>query len=95
MAVYPNPVPSGGTIKLKQSDFADVGEDGEEDRCVKYSLYSTRGSLILIGDASPFCEGQGLTMPEVPGIYYLLLEGKNGKRWTVKIAVGEKTHVSY
>ncbi|MDR0688399.1 MAG: hypothetical protein LBF55_06940 [Prevotellaceae bacterium] len=87
VAVYPNPVAAGGFIKLKQSSFADDGEE-EEERYVKYSLFSSQGSLILRGDASPLYEGQGLAMPQVPaGIYHLLLEGKNGKRWVAKVAV--------
>jgi hypothetical protein len=87
VAVYPNPVAAGGFIKLKQSGFAD-GEEEEEERYVKYSLFSSQGSLILTGDASPLYEGQGLAMPQVPaGIYHLLLEGRNGKRWVAKVAV--------
>jgi hypothetical protein len=55
---------------------------------VKYSLFSSQGSLILTGEASPLYEGQGLAMPLVPaGIYHLLLEGKSGKRWVAKVAV--------
>jgi hypothetical protein len=88
MAVYPNPVPSGGTIKLKQVNLFD-GED-EDNRYLKYSLYDTQGRLILRGDASPLYEGQGLIMPHTSGIYHLLLESKTGKRWVVKIAVGDK-----
>jgi uncharacterized repeat protein (TIGR02543 family) len=88
VAVYPNPVSAGGFIKLKQSDFADGEEEEEEERYVKYSLFSSQGSLILCGDASPLYEGQGLAMPLVPaGIYHLLLEGKSGKRWVAKVAV--------
>jgi hypothetical protein len=88
MAVYPNPVPSGGTIKFKQVNMFD-GED-KDNRYVKYSLYDTQGRLILIGDASPLYEGPGLIMPQTPGIYHLLLESMTGKRWVVKIAVSDK-----
>jgi hypothetical protein len=93
VAIYPNPVPSGGIIKFKQSGLAD-GEE-EEERYVKYSLFSSQGSLVLSsGDASLLYEGQGLAMPQAPGVYHLLLEGKNGKRLVAKVAVGE-SHVSY
>jgi hypothetical protein len=86
IAASPNPVTSGGFIKLKQSDFADGKE--EEERYVKYSLFSSQGRLILCGEASPLYEGQGLAMPLVPaGIYHLLLEGKSGKRWVAKVAI--------
>jgi hypothetical protein len=88
MAVYPNPVPSGSTIKIKQIDLLDG--NGEDDRYVKYSLYDTQGRLILRGDASPLYEGQGLIMPQTPGIYHLLLESMTGKRWVMKIAVSDK-----
>jgi hypothetical protein len=90
VAVYPNPVSAGGIVKLKQSDFAG-GQDEEEERYVKYSLYSSQGSLVLRGDASVLYGGEGLTMPQTPGIYHLLLEGKNGQRQVVKIAVGDKS----
>ncbi|MDR0687907.1 MAG: hypothetical protein LBF55_04365 [Prevotellaceae bacterium] len=94
VAIYPNPAPSGGIVKLRQSGFAD-GEE-EEERYVKYSLFSSQGGLVLIGgDASPLYDGQGLAMPQAPGIYHLLLEGKNGKKWATKVAVGEKRHASY
>jgi hypothetical protein len=85
IAVYPNPVPLGGTIKIKQDNLFD-GED-EDSRFVKYSLFDSQGHLILHGDASPLYEGQGLAMPQTPGIYHLLLESKTGKKWVVKIAV--------
>jgi hypothetical protein len=95
VAVYPNPVSAGGIVKLKQSGFVGgEDEDEEEERYVKYSLYSSQGSLVLRGDASVFYVGEGLTMPPTPGIYHLLLEGKNGQRQVVKIAVGEKSRVS-
>jgi uncharacterized repeat protein (TIGR02543 family) len=88
IAVYPNPVASGGFIKLKLSGSADGEEEEEEERYVKYSLFGSQGSLILTGEASPLYEGQGLAMPFVPaGIYHLLLEGKSGKRWVAKVAV--------
>jgi hypothetical protein len=91
IAVYPNPVASGSFIKLKQSDdgeAAAAAAEAEEERYVKYSLFGSQGSLILCGDASPLYGGQGLAMPPVPaGIYHLLFEGKNGKRWVAKVAV--------
>jgi hypothetical protein len=90
VAVYPNPVSAGGVVKLKQSDFVGgEDEDEDEERYVKYSLYSAQGSLVLRGDASVFYGGEGLIMPQTPGIYHLLLEGKNGQRQVVKVAVGE------
>jgi hypothetical protein len=88
VAVYPNPIPSGGAIKLKQVNLLD-GED-EDNRYVKYSLFDTQGRLVLRGDASPLYEGQGIIMPQLPGIYHLLLESKTGKRWVVKVAVSDK-----
>jgi hypothetical protein len=87
MAIYPNPVPSGGHIKIKHTDLTD--DEDENNHYEQYFLYDTQGHLIFTGDALPLYEGQDLTMPQTPGIYHLLLEGKNGKRWTVKIAVGE------
>jgi hypothetical protein len=88
VAVYPNPVPSGGTVKFKQVNLFD--SEDEDNRYVKYSLFDTQGRLVLRGDASPLYEGQGLIMPQLPGIYHLLLESKAGKRWVVKVAVSDK-----
>jgi hypothetical protein len=41
----------------------------------------------ITADASPLYGGRGVAMLQVPGIYHLLLEGKNGKRLVVKVAV--------
>jgi hypothetical protein len=87
--IYPNPVHSGGAIRLKQPALS--GSDDGEERYVKYSLFDNQGSLVLRADASALYGGQGLIMPQASGIYYLLLEGKSGQRWVTKIAVGEKS----
>jgi uncharacterized repeat protein (TIGR02543 family) len=85
MAVYPNPVRSGGVVKFRQDEF----DNSEDKRYVKYSLFDTQGCLILRGDTFALYEGQGLIMPSTPGVYHLLLEGEGGKWKVMKIAVGE------
>jgi hypothetical protein len=83
LSVYPNPVASGGTIRLKQLELLD-SEDG---LYATLYLFDAQGRLILTGSASTLRDG--LIMPETPGIYHLILEGKTDRK-VVKIAVGQK-----
>ncbi|MDR1343534.1 MAG: hypothetical protein LBK18_09825 [Prevotellaceae bacterium] len=83
LSVYPNPVAAGGVIRLKQA--ALIG-DGDELYTRLY-LLDAQGRPVLTGDASAL--RSGLTMPEIPGIYHLVLEGKSGRK-VVKIAVGQR-----
>jgi hypothetical protein len=84
LVVYPNPVPPGGTVKLKRDFF----EDDEYFLHAKVYLFDVHGRLVYEGSASALYDGAGPTMPETPGIYHLVLESANGKRKNVKIAVG-------
>ncbi|MDR1417415.1 MAG: T9SS type A sorting domain-containing protein, partial [Prevotellaceae bacterium] len=83
LSVYPNPVAAGGIVKLKQAELAD-GEDAPYTACY---LFDAQGRLTLTGSFSAL--RGGLTMPETPGIYHLVLEGKAG-RTVVKVAVGQQ-----
>ena len=78
---YPNPVRGGGKIYLKQSIIL-TGEG--EERYTTYRLFTSVGRLVLSGSASVLIEG--LTMPETSGAYYLILDGKAGRR-AIHIAV--------
>lgn len=85
--VYPDPVPMGGVVHLKQS--ALIGEEVDtleelEERYATFHLFDVQGKLVHEGKTADL--EQGLTMPDVPGVYYLALEGKAG-RMMVKIAV--------
>ncbi|MDR1415870.1 MAG: YDG domain-containing protein, partial [Prevotellaceae bacterium] len=83
LSVYPNPVATGGTIKLKQAELAD----GEDAPYTAFYLFDAQGRLTLTGSFSAL--RGGLTMPEAPGIYHLVLEGKAGRK-VVKVAVGQQ-----
>jgi hypothetical protein len=82
-AVYPNPVSTGGSVHLKPK----LLENGEEKRYTHFYLYNIQGTLITSGNAAPLYQGEGLTMPNTPGIYHLILEDESKKKW-VRIAVG-------
>jgi hypothetical protein len=81
--VYPNPVSTGGSIHLKPK----LLKDGEEERYTYFYLYNIQGTLMSSGSAAPLYQGEGLTMPDAPGIYHLILENESKKKW-VRIAVG-------
>jgi uncharacterized repeat protein (TIGR02543 family) len=78
---YPNPVMAGSKLHIKPAVLSD--ENGE--RFSTFRLYSSQGQLVMSGSASIFAE-DGLTMPETPGAYYLILNGRLGKR-AIHIAV--------
>jgi hypothetical protein len=82
-SVYPNPVAAGGTIRLKQLELLD----GEEELYATLYLFDAQGRLVLTDNASTL--RSGLTMPETPGVYHLVLEGKAGRK-VVRVAVGQK-----
>jgi hypothetical protein len=84
--VYPNPVALGGIIKIKQNNPSG-GNNGEAEIELLYAtfyIFDTQGHLIRFGNVSSLNEG--LTAPEAPGIYHLILEGKAGKK-AIEIAV--------
>jgi hypothetical protein len=83
LSLYPNPVTAGGTIKLKQLELID----GEDALYAALYLFDAQGRLILKDSASAL--RSGLAMPETPGIYHLVLEGKAGRK-VVKVAVGQR-----
>jgi uncharacterized repeat protein (TIGR02543 family) len=80
--VYPNPVAVGGTVKLKE----DMLVGGIEEHYSTYHLVDVYGQTLSSGNAAVLT--QGLTMPNMPGVYYLILDGKAGRK-QVKIAVGK------
>jgi uncharacterized repeat protein (TIGR02543 family) len=82
-AVYPNPVAAGGVIHLTKEFLTALNNDPEE-RYSTLMLLNVQGNVVYAGKASDL--KQGLTMPLMPGIYHLLLEGKAG-RVLFKVAV--------
>lgn len=81
-SAYPNPVAGGEKIYLKESILIA----GREERYSTFRLFTSLGRLVADGNASLLVEG--LTMPNDIGTYYLVLDGKAGRR-TIQIAVGE------
>jgi hypothetical protein len=83
-AIYPNPASSRGKVYLKENVLVSTAL---EERYEMLFLFDTQGALRYTGKASDL--QHGLTLPDVtPGVYYLILEGKNGKK-QFKIVVGE------
>jgi uncharacterized repeat protein (TIGR02543 family) len=80
--VYPNPVAAGRTVQLKDGFF--IGAKVTE-RYENYYLFDTRGTLVHVGKTSEL--RNGLTMPNFPGVYCLVLDGAAG-RVEFKISVG-------
>jgi uncharacterized repeat protein (TIGR02543 family) len=76
-SVYPNPVAAGGVVHL--SVAAELYDS--------YRLLDVLGNLQRFGKAAEL--QKGLTMPSIPGVYFLILEGKSGKA-TVQILVGKE-----
>jgi predicted alpha/beta-fold hydrolase len=83
VSVYPNPVAAGGLIRLKQEALLD----GDDELYTRLYLLDAQGRPVLTADLSAL--RSGLIMPELPGVYHLVLEGKAGKK-VVKIAVGQR-----
>jgi hypothetical protein len=83
-AVYPNPVAAGGTVYLIGGELRELGE--LEDRYATFLLFDVQGRLVREGKTSDL--HQGLVMPDTPGIYHIILEGKAG-RLQLKVAVGQ------
>jgi hypothetical protein len=83
VSIYPNPVAAGGVIRLKQTELVD----NEQELYTTLYLFDAQGRLVLTDNASTLSDG--LTMPETPGIYHLVLEGKAGRK-VIKVAVGQK-----
>jgi uncharacterized repeat protein (TIGR02543 family) len=77
LAVYPNPVVVGGVVHLKEELLIDHNADLEE-RYANLHLIDVHGGVVYTGKASELL--QGLTMPFTPGIYYIVLDGKAGKK---------------
>ncbi|MDR0566839.1 MAG: leucine-rich repeat protein [Prevotellaceae bacterium] len=85
--VYPNPAPPGGIVHLKRAFI--IGEEADnldvlEERYATFYLFDVQGRMVHEGKTANL--KQGLTMPDIPGVYYFALEGKAG-RVMVKIAV--------
>jgi uncharacterized repeat protein (TIGR02543 family) len=81
MAVYPNPVRSGAVVHLKEeflTDLTDLTAESQEYRYTTLYLIDVQGTVVYAGKASEL--SQGLTMPTTPGAYYLVLEGKAGRK---------------
>jgi uncharacterized repeat protein (TIGR02543 family) len=85
MAVFPNPVAAGATVRLKEEFLIDLTL---EERYSTLILFDVQGKLLYTGKASDL--RQGLVMPSLPGIYFLSLEGKAGKK-QFKVVVEDTT----
>ncbi|MDR1343299.1 MAG: leucine-rich repeat protein [Prevotellaceae bacterium] len=83
VSVYPNPVAAGGLIRLKQAEL--IGD--EDELYTKFYLLDAQGRPVSTGNASDLLSG--LTMPEIPGVYHLVFEGKADRK-AVKVAVGQR-----
>ena len=81
MPVYPNPVVAGSAVHLQESFLIAAEENGYTD----FYLVDVQGAIIRTGKVADL--HQGLTMPGIPGIYHLVVEGKAGRK-QFKIAVG-------
>jgi uncharacterized repeat protein (TIGR02543 family) len=79
-SAYPNPVMGGEKLYLKDA----VLFDKKGERFSTFRLYSSHGQLVSSSSASAFAEG--ITMPNTPGSYYLILDGRAGRR-AIHIAV--------
>jgi uncharacterized repeat protein (TIGR02543 family) len=82
MPLYPNPVVGGSVVHFKE-DFLDKAHLREG--YTSFCLMDIQGNPVATGDLSELY--RGLTMPTLPGVYYLIVEGKTG-RMLFKIAVG-------
>jgi hypothetical protein len=83
LSVYPNPVAAGGIIRLKQAELFN----SENELYARFYLLDAQGRPVFAGNASVL--RSGLTMPEIPGVYHFVLEGKAGRK-VVKVAVGQR-----
>jgi hypothetical protein len=81
LPVYPNPVPAGGMVRLKQVEPIDGAA------YARLYLLDVQGRVVFSGSASAL--RGGVTMPETSGVYHLVLEGNAGRK-VAKIAVGQK-----
>jgi hypothetical protein len=74
-SVYPNPVAAGGVVHLRAAALPN-GEDLSA-RYATFRLLDVQGALQRSGSASEL--QKGLRMPNLPGSYFLVLEGAAGK----------------
>ncbi|MDR3188861.1 MAG: T9SS type A sorting domain-containing protein, partial [Prevotellaceae bacterium] len=73
-SVYPNPVSTGGVVRLKEDLLAD---EQLVERYATFQLFDMQGKLLHSGKASELL--QGLSMPTISGVYLIILEGNAGK----------------
>jgi hypothetical protein len=78
-SVYPNPVAAGGVVHLRAAagHTATLPDEHPAARYATYRLLDVQGALQRSGSAAEL--QNGLRMPSIPGSYFLVLEGKNGK----------------
>jgi uncharacterized repeat protein (TIGR02543 family) len=81
-SAYPNPVRGGSKVYLKRSIIA---ADGQEELYATFRLFTSMGKLVSSGEAAALTDG--LTMPEHAGAYFLILDGKAGRK-IIRITVG-------
>jgi uncharacterized repeat protein (TIGR02543 family) len=81
-SVYPNPVSGGGVIHLTEEFFADQELAA---RYATYTLYDVNNTRLGVGSTEKLREG--LRMPNLPGVYLLVLKDASGSTITVKVAV--------
>ena len=75
-AAYPNPVTVGGKIRLTEASFSSAAT---------FLLIDAQGGVAQAGSAEALRQ-EGIRAPDIPGIYYLVIEEKAGRR-SFKIVV--------
>jgi hypothetical protein len=78
-SVYPNPVAAGGVVHHRAAGGRTAALSAEHPaaRYDAYRLLDVQGRLQRSGSTDEL--QNGLTMPSIPGSYFLVLEGKTGK----------------
>ena len=82
--VYPNPALGGVAVRLKANSFAGAAV---EEQYATFYLIDVQGNIVYTGKTADLVE-RGITFPVPAGVYYLVLEGKAGKK-RLKIVIGQ------
>jgi uncharacterized repeat protein (TIGR02543 family) len=79
VSIYPNPVAPGGVIHLNDEAWraTALSESTLAEQYPTFHLFDVMGSLKRAGKTVELHDG--LTMPEIIGVYYLILEGATGR----------------
>jgi uncharacterized repeat protein (TIGR02543 family) len=83
VAAYPNPVPAGGTVYLRAENPA---KGALESTFSTVAIFDVQGRRCYAGKISDL--QRGVTMPNTPGTYFILLEG-GSQTAEIKVSVGQ------